>query len=347
MIKPILRTILILLVCSLGMSTMNAQDIHYSQFYQSPMSLNPSLTGHMPAKFRINGMYRDQWPQVPVGGTTYRTYMVGFDANILRTNDQYNSLGLGGYIMNDESGAGKLNTTEVMLSAAYHLDLQKNMKYYISAGLQAGVINKRLDAEAILFGSQIDANGEPTLPSNEVFDNTSIFMPDFRLGLTFAGFPSLNTRYKIGVGLFHLLQPSETFVGVQNKLPFRVAVHADGRFGGKRFGVEPRVLFQTQAKAMELVPGLLFDIKIVEKGSLYLGGEVRLDGSVDGGIGADAGIAVIGLRIMDWDVGVSYDFNISSLDNATNGRGGLELSLLKIFRRAYKVEPILPAIRYN
>jgi len=326
---------------------MNAQDIHYSQFYQSPMSLNPALTGHMPAKFRINGMYRDQWPQVPVGGTTFRTYMVGFDANLLRTKNRYNSLGVGGYIMNDESGTGKLNTTELMLSAAYHLDLQQNMKYYISAGLQAGVINKRLDVEQILFGSQIDANGEPTLPSNEIFDNTSIFLPDFRFGLTFAGFPSYNTRYKVGVGLFHLLQPSETFVGVQNKLPLRIAAHAEGRFGGKRFGIEPRAFFQTQARAFELVPALLFDIKVIDKGSLYLGGEVRLDGSVDGGIGADAGIAVIGLRILDWDVGLSYDFNISSLDNATNGRGGLELSLLKIFRRAYKVEPILPAIRYN
>ncbi len=350
MIKPILRTILILLVCSLAASTMNAQDIHYSQFYQSPMSLNPALTGHMPAKFRVNGMYRDQWPQVPVGGTTYRTYMVGFDANLLRTKDQYNSLGLGIHIMNDESGAGKLNATDIMVSAAYHLDLQKNMKYYISAGLQAGVMNKRLDVAEILFGSQIDANGEPTLPSNEIFDNESIFMPDFRFGLTFAAFPSYKTRYKIGVGLFHLLQPSETFVGIQNKLPLRIAAHADARFGfgsNARFGIEPRAFFQTQAKAMELVPGLLFDIGIMEKASLYLGGEIRLDGSVDGGIGADAGIAVIGLRISDWDVGVSYDFNISPLDNATNGQGGLELSLLKIFRRAYSVEPILPAIRYN
>jgi len=326
---------------------MHAQDIHYSQFTQSPMSLNPSLTGHMPAKFRINGMYRDQWPQVPAGGTTFRTYMVGFDANLLRTKDQYNSLGLGIHIMNDESGAGKLNTTEIMLSGAYHLDLQESMKYYISFGLQAGVMNKRLDVESILFADEVDDEGMETIPTAEIFENTSIFMPDFRFGLTFAAFPSNTTRYKIGVGLFHLLQPSETFVGVDNKLPFRVAVHADGRFGGRRFGIEPRALFQTQAGALELVPGLLFDIKVMDKASLYLGGEVRLDGSVDKGIAADAGIAVVGLRILDWDVGVSYDFNISSLQNATNGQGGLEISLLKIFRRAYKVEPILPAIRYN
>ena len=327
---------------------MNAQDIHYSQFYQSPMSLNPALTGHMPAKFRANIMYRDQWPQVPTGGTTYRTFMAGFDANLLRTKDQYNSLGLGIYFMNDESGGGKLNATEVILSAAYHLDLQKNMKYYISAGLQAGLMNKRLDVVNITFADEIDDQGMETIQTMEPLGaNPSILMPDFRFGLTFAAFPSHKTRYKIGVGLFHLLQPSETFIGIPNKLPLRIAAHADARFGSRRFGIEPRAFFQTQAKAMELVPGILFDIQIVEKASLYLGGEIRLDGSVDGGIATDAGIAVVGLRIMDWDVGVSYDFNISPLDNATNGQGGLELSLLKIFRRAYKVEPILPAIRYN
>lgn len=347
MIKPILHTILILFVCMLGASTMNAQDVHFSQFYQSPLMLNPALTGHMPGKYRINGMYRRQWPSITSGRAVYETPMVGFDMNLLRTKNQFNSLGLGLSLMNDRNSGGLLNNVEVMLSGAYHIDLKKNMKSYLSAGLQLGIINKRLDAEGILFGSEIDPDGEATLPSNEVFENTSIFMPDLRLGLVYAGFPSYKTRYKIGVGLYHLMQPTETFVGIQNKLPLRLVVHADGRFGSRKFGLEPKFLFQTQARAMEIVGGLLFDIKILEKASLYLGGDLRADGSVDGGIGIDAGNAIIGLRFDDWDIGFSYDFNISDLSNATDGRGAIEFSLLKMFRRAYKVEPILPAIRYN
>lgn len=347
MIKPILHTVLILFIGMLGVSTMNAQDIHFSQFYQSPLMLNPALTGHMPGKFRINGMYRRQWPTITSGRAVYETPMVGFDMNLLRSKKQFNSLGLGISLMNDRNSGGLLNNVEVMVSGAYHLDLKKNMKSYLSAGLQLGVINKRLDAEGILFGDEIDPDGMATMQTMEVFANTSIFMPDFRFGLVYAGFPSYKTRYKIGVGLYHLLQPSETFVDIPNKLPLRFVVHADGRFGGNRFGIEPKLLFQTQARAMELVGGLLFDIKIVNKASLYLGGDLRADGSVDGGIGIDAGNAIIGLRIDDWDVGFSYDFNISDLSNATGGRGAIEFSLLKMFRRAYKVEPILPAIRYN
>lgn len=347
MIKPIFHTILVLFICLLGVSTMNAQDIHYSQFYQSPLMLNPSLTGHIPGKYRINAMYRRQWPTITSGRPVYETPMIGFDMNLLRTENRFNSLGLGIALMNDRNSGGLLNNIEVMGSIAYHLDLKKNMKTYLSAGLQAGVINKRLDAEGILFPNEIDEEGMETLPSNEVFDNTSIWLPDFRLGLTFSGFPSAKTRYKIGAGLYHLTQPKESFFDDDNKLPLRVVVHADGRFGGTRFGVEPKVLFQTQAKAMELVGGLLFNIGIVRKASLYLGGDVRVDGGVDG-IGLDSGNAIVGLRLDDWDVGFSYDFNISDLRNATDLRGAIEFSLLKIFRGpTFKVEPILPAIRYN
>lgn len=326
---------------------MNAQDIHYSQFYQSPLLLNPSLTGHMPAKFRINAMYRRQWPTITSGRAVYETPMVGFDVNLLRGERRFNSLGLGLVLINDRNSGGLLNNVEIMGSIAYHLDLKKNMKTYLSAGLQAGVINKRLDWEQILFADQVGPDGEVVGPTGEVFPNGSIWLPDFRLGLTLAGFPSLKTRYKIGVGLYHLTQPKETFMDVENKLPLRFVAHADGRFGSRTIGIEPKILFQTQARAMELVGGLLLDLGIVRKASLYIGGEVRADGSVNKSIGLDAGNAIIGLRIEDWDVGFSYDFNISDLSNGTGGRGAIEFSLLKIFRRAYKVEPILPAIRYN
>lgn len=347
MIKPILRTIFILFVCLLGVSTMNAQDIHFSQFYQSPLLLNPALTGHMPAKFRINAMYRRQWPTITSGRAVYETPMVGFDVNLLRGERKFNSLGLGLHLMNDRNSGGLLNNVEIMGSIAYHLDLKKNMKTYLSAGLQAGVINKRLDWEQILFADQVGPDGEITGPTMESFPNGSIWLPDFRLGLTFAGFPSLKTRYKIGVGLYHLTQPRETFMEIDNKLPLRLVAHADARFGSRTIGLEPKILFQTQAKAMELVGGLLLDLGILRKASLYIGGEVRADGSVDGGIGLDAGNAIIGLRLDDWDVGFSYDFNISNLTVGTGGRGAIEFSLIKIFRRAYTVEPILPAIRYN
>ncbi len=339
MIKSILKPISVLLITCLGFTSIQAQDIHYSQFYQAPLLLNPALTGHMPGKFRINAMYRRQWATIS-NRPVFETPSVAFDMNLLRGENKYNSLGLGISLMNDRSSGGILQTFNLMLSAAYHLDLTRKEKTYLSIGLQGGLINKRLDVDEILFASQF--NGEdldPMMASGEVFDRNSIYNPDFRLGLAFAGFPTSKLRYKLGVGLYHLSQPKETFINESNKLPLRLVIHGDLRLPlGDRIGLEPKILYQNQAKASELVGGLLLDLMIVKKTSFYLGGEYRL---------GDAGIAVVGLRIQDWDVGFSYDFNVSDLRTASEGRGAIEFSLLKVFRKAYKVEPILPAIRYN
>lgn len=340
MIKYISTTALIFLFAICSQHGLKAQDIHYSQFYQAPLLLNPALTGNMVGKYRVNAMYRRQWTTIS-NKPVYETPSVGFDMS-LRKGGKPNSLGLGINLMNDRSSGGLLQTFNLMLSAAYHIDLAKNYKSYLSVGLQGGLINKRLDAEEILFASQF--NGEEldqNMSSGEVFDNTSIYNPDFRLGLTYSAFPSAKTRFKLGVGLYHLSQPTETFISESNKLPLRLVVHGDLRFKlGNSIALEPKILYQNQAKASELVGGLLLDLLIApkSKASFYLGGEYRL---------ADAGIAIVGLRVLDWDVGVSYDFNVSDLQSASDGRGALEFSLLKIFRKATRVEPILPAIRYN
>jgi len=339
--RYIFTTVLICLCIACSISGLKAQDIHYSQFYQSPLLLNPSLTGHMVGKYRVNAMYRRQWTTIS-NKPVYETPSIGFDMNILRKDGKPNSLGLGINLMNDRSSGGILQTFNLMLSAAYHIDVSKNEKFYLSVGLQGGLMNKRLDIDEILFASQFNGDElDGSMASGEAFDNTSIYNPDFRLGLTLAGFPSAKTRFKIGVGLYHLSQPTETFINESNKLPLRLVVHGDLRFKlGNSIAIEPKVLYQNQAKASELVGGLLLDLLIApkSKASFYLGGQYRL---------SDAGIAIVGLRFQDWDVGVSYDFNVSDLQAASDGRGALEFSLLKMFRKATKVEPILPAIRYN
>ena len=38
-----------------------AQDPHFSQFYGSPLTLNPAIAGTYTGTFRISTIYRDQW----------------------------------------------------------------------------------------------------------------------------------------------------------------------------------------------------------------------------------------------------------------------------------------------
>jgi len=39
-----------------------AQDPNFSQFFASPLTLNPALTGKFDGNFRLAGNYRNQWP---------------------------------------------------------------------------------------------------------------------------------------------------------------------------------------------------------------------------------------------------------------------------------------------
>jgi len=52
-----------LLLSALGLT---AQDIHFSQYGNSPLNLNPGLAGVFGGDLRFVGNYRKQWLTVPV-----------------------------------------------------------------------------------------------------------------------------------------------------------------------------------------------------------------------------------------------------------------------------------------
>ncbi|MES1226414.1 MAG: type IX secretion system membrane protein PorP/SprF, partial [Bacteroidota bacterium] len=41
-----------------------AQDPNFSQFFASPLTLNPALTGKFDGVYRVAGNYRNQWPTI-------------------------------------------------------------------------------------------------------------------------------------------------------------------------------------------------------------------------------------------------------------------------------------------
>src|ERR1700748_3292416 len=61
----------------------NAQDLHFSQWFNSPLITNPANTGFIPdADYRIGANYRDQWSAVMA--TPYKTMSIWGDAQVFR-----------------------------------------------------------------------------------------------------------------------------------------------------------------------------------------------------------------------------------------------------------------------
>ena len=105
MVKKI--SILLFLIITSGY--LLAQDIHFSQFYYSPLTLNPANTGRFDGDWRISNIFRTQWGSI---SKPYNTIAVGIDK---RLNYFTQKFGVGIYFLNDKSGSAELNANKIML----------------------------------------------------------------------------------------------------------------------------------------------------------------------------------------------------------------------------------------
>jgi len=100
-------------ICDLGIY---AQDIHFSQFYTSPLNLNPALTGMMRSSQRFVANYRNQW-SASLGANAYNTYSVSYDQKI--PVGTYDYFGIGGSFWGDVAGESRFGSTSGRVSASF------------------------------------------------------------------------------------------------------------------------------------------------------------------------------------------------------------------------------------
>ncbi|MGN6165781.1 MAG: PorP/SprF family type IX secretion system membrane protein, partial [Flavisolibacter sp.] len=144
----------LILICVLSLK---AQDPNFSQFFASPLTLNPALTGKFDGVFRVAGNYRNQWPTI---NNAFTTATVSLDASILRNSiPDYDQFGVGLMAFSDKSGNGVLQNNFLALSTSYHKALDENGFHQIGLGFQGTYVNKRLDIASLKFESMLRADG--------------------------------------------------------------------------------------------------------------------------------------------------------------------------------------------
>src|SRR3989337_2827780 len=127
----------------------NAQDPHFSQFFASPLTLNPALTGKFDGNLRAAGNYRNQWPAF---NNVYTTSTLSVDFSILnRVLPETDTWGVGIMALNDKAGGNILKTTFVGISTAYHKALNEDGYSQIGIGFQAMYGQKRLDNSKLYY----------------------------------------------------------------------------------------------------------------------------------------------------------------------------------------------------
>ena len=146
-----ISTLLCTAISSVGM--LCAQDLHFSQFMNSPLVTNPANTGFMPeGDYRLGVNYRNQWSSIMA--VPYKTMSAFGDIQVAQRENGW--MGLGGVILRDVAGSGNLTSTKVYGSVAYHQMIGYGS--LLSMGFNVGWANKRINTTNLTFPSQW--NGE-------------------------------------------------------------------------------------------------------------------------------------------------------------------------------------------
>jgi type IX secretion system PorP/SprF family membrane protein len=298
-----------------------AQDHMYSQFFNSPLYLNPALTGQFEGDLRMNLIYRNQFTSVP-GSFNYITGTI--DLNIPKFGG-----GIGLMVTRSSEGTAYLTVSNI--SGLYSYSVGSD-NFVLSFGLQSGVSNRVIDWSKLVFGDQLD----PTfgyIPGSV----SAAELPQFNNKFYFdsgAGINLVVGEFNIGSAFQHINQPNESFTGTPARLPMRINAHASYRWDlnpydnndeDQKSYVIPSVVLYKQSTAQSYSIGFQYKRTNINVGLWYRSGgtsggpsAVVLSVIFDLFISRDGGEKV--------RFGVSHDVPVSSL-NYSNTSGTTEGSL--------------------
>ena len=299
-----------------------AQDIHYSQFFTSPISLNPAKTGLFNGDWRIGANYKNQWNSIPVAyntGSVFADFAMG-----AKRNSMIKKAGVGIFVAQDVAGDGNLSTTKIQLSGAFHQVLDEDEKYFLSFGLSGGYIQKHIDFTKLYWGNQWDGTQFNTvLNSQEPFKTSLIGYPTINAGVEFSAIVNADKFLHAGLAFYQINRPTETFYQNDNSLGMKPVLNLGGSFAfNYEYELFTEFYFSYQKTATEV------DLSVIAGKNVSDSKFIRV--YVYAGLiyrYRDAIVPVVGFSKNNVRVYLNYDVNLSGLTPYTTTRGGIEFSV--------------------
>ncbi len=320
-----ITTFLALFMALVALPT-SAQDLHFSQFYLHPQHMSPASAGGFQGYLRAGGIYRSQWRSVPVD---YKTYGISADWKVFQARKSDLALGL--LLQQDQAGDARLSWMQggLNLSAGHQIGANSRL----AAGFGINAFQRTVDISQLTFKNQWNGdNFDPNLASRESFERSSGLAASLSAGLHFSTYAAGNrSGMKIALGAFHLNRPELSLGGIgQLRLPVRWSAWAEGMYEWRaQTDLWGYGAFQYMNQAREIIIGA----GVRQFLTTGLANVTALRMSV-GWRPGDAVIPAVQLERNNWLAGISYDINISEFEQATSGRGGVELAIV------YRLVPV-------
>lgn len=302
-----------------------AQDIHFSQFFEAPLLRNPALAGIFSGDFRVQAVYRNQWNSVTV---PYQTTSLNAEYKLPVGNGQ-DFLTVGAEILYDKAGTVALTATKVLPVLNYHKSLSTERNMYLSAGFAAGIVQRKIDRSKITTNSQFDGEAyNSALADGENFANNGYIYFDGNAGLSFNSQIGANENNNIFFGVAYHHFNKSAHVSFYNDANTILAPKVVVSAGVKMSMTDYSYLtfhsdYARQGTNTKIIGGVLYSLKLDDDPAeaqhiISAGMFIRWN---------DAFIPVIKMDVKSLAFALSYDVNVSQLKTASQGRGGFELSL--------------------
>jgi len=306
-----------------------SQDIHVSQFWVSPVAINPAACGFFDGNLRVGMEYRDQWNSIT---DAYRTTRMFVDLPLLKRPRKQDIFGIGVSLKHDRAGDSKLTAMQGNLMFSYARALNYRNNNFLMGGISMGGANWSWDYTKLFFDEQW--NGEiydPNSSNSETFYGTGFWFSDLDLGVQWFYQPGFLTYYQAGFCVSHINRPRITMLKDDNiRLSTKWVTHASASIEvHTSIAIIPVAYLSFQGQYREFLLGATYshtlpiDVKGF-KNKANIGLFCRWN---------DAIYLATGMEWRRLTFSISYDFNVSGWTKASNGRGGTEIVATYIFKK--------------
>lgn len=302
----------------------HTQDIHFSQMFETPLLRNPALAGIFSGDVRAQAVYRSQYNAV---AHAYQTGSANVEYKMLLTKDDF--LTMGAQLLYDKAGAVSLTSTHILPALNYHKSLSNVRNSYLSLGVMAGYVQRRIDPSKITTNSQYDGEHYNELSYNgETFPSPSYSYFDGSVGMSFnteiGSNPDNNMYAGIAYHHFNKSKKASFYTDSDIELTPKWVASAGIRSSVTDYNyITLEADYSRQGVYKEIIGGVLYSMKLESPDEpryiVHAGAYLRWN---------DAIIPVAKLEMKPVSFAISYDVNISKLNQGSKGRGGFELSIV-------------------
>ncbi|MDR1878099.1 MAG: PorP/SprF family type IX secretion system membrane protein [Bacteroidales bacterium] len=311
------------------MVTLLSQDIHISQFWVSPVSINPASAGFFDGNIRIGAYNRTQWRSIT---KAYQTAGASIDLPVVKRPGKQDMFGFGVMMDYDQAGDSKYTTMQGNLLFSYARAINSRNNNFLMGGISFGGGQRSWSYSQLQFDEQFQ-NGmfNPDIGNSETYYGNNYWFADMGMGVQWFYQPGFLDFYQVGFSVYHLNKPRISMLKDDDiRLPIKwvshaivsIEVHPD-------IAVMPVMYFAVQQKYREFLLGGIYahSLPIDVKGFINkakIGLFYRWN---------DAFYLAFG---MDWrrlTFSISYDFNVSKLVKASQARGGVEIIVSCIIKK--------------